>query len=213
MADGKSSDLDLLEAWRGGDAAAGNTLFERHFRSIYRFFRSKLDDAAAEDLAQATFMACVDGKDRFRNSSSFRTYAYAIARNQLYMHLRKRGRQDKVMDFESVSAADLQAGARTLIAAQQEQQLLMQALRRIPIEFQIVVELYYWEGLKTPELAEILDIPEGTVRSRLTRAREHLAKHLEKLSNDKALVESTVVGFETWAASLKQVLDAQDPAQ
>jgi len=207
VSDPQPSDLDLLEAWRGGDANAGNTLFERHFRSIYRFFRSKLDDANAEDLAQATFMACVDGRDRFREHSSFRTYAYAIERNQLYMHLRKRGRQEKVMDFETVSAADIEAGPRTLVAAKQEQQLLMRALRRIPLEFQIVVELYYWEGLRTPDLARILDVPQGTVRSRLARAREHLSKQIESLTADKALMESTIGGFETWAASLKQALD------
>ena len=208
MRDDEPSDLDLLEVWRGGDAQAGNALFERHFRPIYRFFRSKVDDSNAEDLAQATFMACVDGRDRFRQHSSFRTYAYAIAKNQLYMHLRKRGRQDKVMTFDSVSAADLEAGPRTLIAAKQEQQLLMRALRNIPIDFQIVVELYYWEGLKTPDLARILEVPEGTVRSRLTRAREHLARQIEALANDGALARSTVSGFETWAASLKQALDA-----
>ncbi|MEM6995803.1 MAG: RNA polymerase sigma factor [Myxococcota bacterium] len=208
MAEEKQSDLDLLEAWRGGDQPAGNTLFERHFRSIYRFFRSKVDDATAEDLAQATFMACVDGRDRFRQHSSFRTYAYAIARNQLYMHLRKRGRQDKVMEFDTVSAADLEPGPRTLVAAKQEQQLLMRALRRIPLEFQIVVELYYWEGLRTPDLARILDVPEGTVRSRLTRARDHLGKQIKALAADAALAESTVAGFDTWAASLKAALDA-----
>ena len=208
MTEPTAGDLDLLEAWRGGDGEAGNRLFERHFRSIYRFFRSKLDDATAEDLAQATFMACVDGRDKFRQHSSFRTYAYAIARNQLYMHLRKRGRRDKVMEFDTVSAEDLAAGPRTIASAKQEQQLLMRALRRIPIEFQIVVELYYWEGLRTPDLARILDVPEGTIRSRLTRAREHLSKQIETLAANKALAESTMGGFETWAASLKQALDA-----
>ncbi len=207
MADKDASDLDLLEAWRGGEQQAGNALFERHFRSIYRFFRSKLDDANAEDLAQATFMACVDGRDRFRQHSSFRTYAYAIAKNQLYMHLRKRGRHDKVIEFDTVSAADLDASPRTLAAAKQEQQLLMRALRRIPLDFQIVVELYYWEGLSTPDLARILDVPEGTVRSRLTRAREHLHKQIDALASDRAVAESTMAGFETWAASLKQALD------
>lgn len=210
MTEQKTSDLDLLEAWRGGGQAAGNQLFERHFRSIYRFFRSKLDDSTAEDLAQATFMACVDGKDRFREHSSFRTYAYAIARNQLYMHLRKRGRQDKVMEFDNVSAADLNAGPRTLIAAKEEHQLLMRALRRIPLEFQIVVELYYWEGLRTPDLARILDVPQGTVRSRLTRAREHLAKRIEELAADPAVAQSTMGGFENWAASLREALDVSD---
>jgi RNA polymerase sigma factor (sigma-70 family) len=198
-----STDFDLLDAWRAGDRAAGDRLFERHFKGLFRFFRSKVDDAIAEDLTQTCFLACVDGKDAFRGSASFRTYLFSIARNQLYMHFRKRGRQDKVIEFVTASVADLGAGPGTIAAAKAEQKLLLQALRRIPVDFQIAVELYYWEGLSTRELAEVLDVPEGTVRSRLARAREHLAKQMHDLAQSPALAESTIGDFERWARSLK----------
>jgi RNA polymerase sigma-70 factor (ECF subfamily) len=203
MSGEQPSDFDLLEGWRGGDRASGDTLFARHFRGLFRFFRSKVDDAIAEDLTQVTFLACVDGKDKFRQAASFRTYLFSIARNQLFMHFRRRGRQDKVMEFGTASVADLGAGPGTLAAAKAEQRLLLQALRRIPVDFQIAVELYYWEGLSTRELAEILGIPEGTVRSRLTRAREHLARHMEELAASPDLAKSTIGDFERWAKSLK----------
>jgi RNA polymerase sigma factor (sigma-70 family) len=99
--------------------------------------------------------------------------------------------------------ADLGAGPGTIAAAKAEQKLLLQALRRIPVDFQIAVELYYWEGLSTRELAEVLDVPEGTVRSRLARAREHLAKQMHDLAQSPALAESTIGDFERWARSLK----------
>src|SRR5262245_44777640 len=105
-------DLALLERWRGGDRAAGQELFARHFADIYRFFENKVG-AEADDLAQRTFLACARARDQFQGKSSFRTYLFAIARNELYDHLRAR-RQGAEVDFESASLADLgtSVGAR-----------------------------------------------------------------------------------------------------
>lgn len=199
-------DFALLEAWRGGDRDAGDALFGRHFASIYRFFRNKVEDVLAEDLTQATFLGCADGRDRFENAASFRTYLFSIARNHLYMHFRKKGRSDAIFDDQSVSVADLGASPRTLAVARQEQRLLLAALRRIPVDFQIAIELYYWEGLSTVELAAVLDVPEGTVRSRLTRAREHLARQIEALATSTVEYETTMNDFEHWARSLRALL-------
>jgi len=201
------ADFELLERWRAGDREAGNALFARHFRPLFRFFRTKVADPIAEDLTQVSFLACVDGRDKFRNASSFRTYLFAIARNQLFLHFRKRGRQDAVVAFETVSMVDLGAGPSTLVAAQAEQRLLLRALRRIPVDFQIAIELYYWEGVSTSGIATVLGIPEGTVRSRLTRARDHLAKQMRALAETPALAESTVADFERWAQSLREAYD------
>jgi RNA polymerase sigma-70 factor (ECF subfamily) len=201
------TDFELLEQWRAGDRSAGNSLFTRHFRPLFRFFRTKVTDEAAEDLTQVSFLACVDGRDKFRNASSFRTYLFAIARNQLFMHFRKRGRQDAVVAFETQSMVDLGAGPSTIVAAKAEQRLLLKALRRIPVDFQIAIELYYWEGVPTAEIATVLDVPEGTVRSRLTRGREHLAKQMRAIADSPELAESTVADFERWAQSLRAALD------
>ena len=107
-----------------------------------------------------------------------------------------------------MSVADLGASPGTLAQAREEQELLLLALRRIPIDFQIAVELYYWESLSTRELAEVLGVPEGTVRSRLARAREHLAREIEVLAASPQLRDSTMQGFDTWARSLKDLLGA-----
>ena len=200
-------DFELLQAWRDGDKQSGDQLFDAHFGSVHRFFLNKVDQATAEDLTQATFMGCVQGRDRFASQSSFRTYLFSIARNQIFMHFRKRGRQDNLIEFKSVSVADLGASPKTLTEAKEEQLLLLRALRKLPVDFQIAVELYYWEGLSTAELAEVLEVPAGTVRSRLARAREHLAKHIEELAQSPEHHRSTMHGFEDWARSLKNMLD------
>ncbi|MEM6292515.1 MAG: RNA polymerase sigma factor [Myxococcota bacterium] len=197
------ADFELLERWRGGAREAGNELFARHFRPLFRFFRTKVTEEIAEDLTQACFLACVDSRDRFRGASTFRTYLFSIARNQLFMHFRKRGRQTTVEAFGTVSMVDLGAGPSTLVAAKAEQRLLLRALRRIPVDFQIAVELYYWESVSTAEIATVLQIPEGTVRSRLTRARARLAEQMRALAQVPQLAESTIADFERWAQSLR----------
>jgi RNA polymerase sigma factor (sigma-70 family) len=97
-----SSDVALLDAWRDGDKSAGNTLFERHFEALYRFFRNKIDDGI-EDLVQETFLACIATKDSFRGDSSFRTYLFVIARNTLYAHWKKRARRANDVDIGELS--------------------------------------------------------------------------------------------------------------
>jgi RNA polymerase sigma factor (sigma-70 family) len=201
-----STDLELLVRWRAGDRAAGDELFERHFTGLFRFFRSKIEDAAAEDLTQATFLACVAGRESFRAESSVRTYLFAIARNQLLMHFRKRTRAERVLVLDSVSVAELGASPSEKLGASEEQRLLLSALRRIPIDFQIAIELYYWEGLPVAELALVLEIPEGTVRSRLTRARERLATVMAEIAESPALAQATISGFERWARELRDAL-------
>jgi RNA polymerase sigma-70 factor (ECF subfamily) len=169
-------DEELLRAWAAGDAAAGRALFERHFEPVLRFFRNKCggEDGELEDLVQATFAQCLASHASFRGEASFRTYLFTIARNELYAHWRRRQRSRAELDVTSMSVEDLRTSPRSKLAAHQDRQLLARALREIPLELQVALELHYWEDLSGPELAAILDIPEGTVRSRLRRGRELL---------------------------------------
>ena len=102
------SDAQLLAAWAGGDKAAGEALFERHFEAVARFFRNKLPaDAAHEDLIQQTFLGCVEARERFRGEASFRSFLFAIAHRQLSKHWRTRSRDR--LDFQTVSVFELDA--------------------------------------------------------------------------------------------------------
>lgn len=196
-------DATLFEAWRGGDRIAGDELFRRHFDGVFRFFRNKTDDAVAEELTQVTFTALVDATNRFEGRSSFRTFVFAVARNQLLMYLRKQYTEAKLFDPGSVSVADLDRSPSQWAVAREEQALLLRALRRLPLDHQIALELHYWEGMSTPEVARVLDVAVGTVRSRLTRAREKLTTIIEQLAKNPALAQSTLSGLDDWARALK----------
>ena len=199
-------DLELLEHWRGGDEAAGRDLFERHFNSIYRFFRAKIGEAA-EDLTQQTFMAAVKGRERFEGRASFRTYLFSIARFRLYNHVRDRGRRAKIEDPDGVGERSIidhgLDSPSAVIAAAEESRLLLRALRHLPLDLQIALELHYWEDLRVAEIAEVLDKPEGTIKRRLQRARAKLEETIRAMAEDPALADSTIGDIAGWAARLR----------
>jgi RNA polymerase sigma factor (sigma-70 family) len=185
----ENSDFELLDAWSSGDLAAGRALFERHFDIVYRFLRTKVD-AHLEDLVQQTWLACVEGRSRFRRTASFRTYLLQTARFQLYAYYRERRRRTEI-GFSESSRADLVLSPSHLAIRHEDERLLLEALRRIPIGHQVVIELSFWQELSGPEIAEVLSIPEPTVRSRLRRAMVHLRRELGSTMNGAAKLDET----------------------
>ena len=196
------SDLELLLAWRADDRDAGGELIERYHRLLYRFFRNKADDAV-EDLVQRTFLVCVERRDEIREGASFRAYLLAVARSEIIAHWRKHGRVR--FDPLATSVEDLGMTPSRVLAATQEQQRLLHALRRIPLVFQVALELHYWEGATAPELAVVLAIPEGTVRSRLRRAKELLRDELARLG--PIATPGDADAFDDWARGLGAPVD------
>jgi RNA polymerase sigma-70 factor (ECF subfamily) len=176
-------DLTLLESWRAGDGRAGQDLFARHFADIYRFFEYKVGPDA-DDLAQRTFMACVDARDRFRGGSTFRTYLFAIARNQLYTFLRRLPRAEHV-DFEQTSIADLMPSLGSQLGRARDVERLRLALSTLPAEQQLLLELHYWHELDAPALGEVFEATAGAIRVRLLRARRALRERMEQIDLER----------------------------
>jgi RNA polymerase sigma factor (sigma-70 family) len=197
-------DRELLEAWRAGDRSAGERLVARHFRTVYGFFRNKLE-AEIEDLVQRTFLRCLEARDAFRGESSFRTYLLAIARNELFGHFRGRGIR---LDPQQTSIALIDTGTRpsAIVDRKREHRLLVRALRTLPLDEQILLELFYFEELPGPELAVVLSVPEGTVRTRLRKARALLEKAVAELEAAGEGVRATTDDIDRWAASLRSVI-------
>jgi RNA polymerase sigma factor (sigma-70 family) len=193
------SDVVLLDRWRTGNEEAGQALFARHFDSIYGFFETKCE-ADADELTQATFLACLKARDQFRRESSFRTYLFTIARNELYRVLRERQRRDAKLDFELSSIADLVSTPGTRMARNQEHKRLIETLQHLPVEQQTLLELHYWEDLDIPALAEIFDSPTATIRTRLHRARKALRDRMEGSAPATAL--ETLESMDMWAKGL-----------
>ncbi len=200
------TDDALLDAWRAGDRHAGSQLFRRHFEAVRRFVVNKVD-GDVEDIVQRTFMACVEGKARFEGRSSFRSYLLGIAYNMVRKHWADRVASRKIDDIEQCSVAYMGGGPSTLLGRDQQERLLLGALRQIPLSDQMVLELYYWERLSGRELGEHLGMTENSARSRLRRAKLTLAKELRRMENLTGVPESTEQDLERWAASLRAQLE------
>lgn len=201
-----SDDVELFERWVTGDREAGDRLIRRNFQTVHRFFRNKVS-ADVEDLIQRTFLAAVEARDRFRRASSFRTFLLGLARIELLNHYRRRARPGAQFDELVTAAHALGSSPSAQVGRNEEQRLLLRALCRIPLEFQIVLELSYWERLSSRELGEVLDIPSPTVRSRLRRARELLEAELAKTPADTGTRHSVLTNLDAWASGLRKVMD------
>jgi len=197
---GERDDEELLQAWRDGERAAGNLLLRRHFPAIFRFFASKVD--CPEDLAQRTFQACVESRDRIEGR--VRPYLYGVARNQLLMFFRANGRYQKRFSPQEHSVAASLASPSQLVADHEDQRLLLLALRELPLDLQITIELFYWEDLSVAEVAAITGVPAGTAKSRLHRARTNLKQALEQAAHDEAALEHSMRSLHGWASNVRK---------
>lgn len=192
------SDSELLLAWQGGEASAGQTLVTRHLESVHRFFSNKVRDST-EDLVQQTFLACLESAGRFEGRASFRAYLFGIARNLLYGHYRNRSQGfDPLTSSTHVMMVDQRSPADAM-AEKEEQRLLLRGLQRLPLDLQTLLELAYWESLSDQELSEVLELPVGTVKSRLRKARQELDTLLGTVSTDPELLGSTRLTLNSWA--------------
>lgn len=200
----------LLTAWGAGDNQAGQALFRRHYVGLSRFFRSKAGDAAYE-LTQATFLACLERRAALTGAASFRAYLYGIARNILYDHYRGNSKTRATLEFAELSCEDLSPGLAGVHAKEQELELLLRAMRKIPVNAQILLELYYWERMTAREIGEVLGVPEGTVRTRIRDAKQHLEAQVARLARTPELANSTVIGFDTWAERLRLLIGRSGP--
>ncbi len=199
--DASDDELALLDRWQNGDQRAGTVLFERYFASLYRFFRNKVTDGA-EDLVQETFLACVRNAQGFRGESSFRSYVFQAAHSKLYDYYRRRHKRDAI-DFRTTTVMDLGESPSKMLVRGEEESLLLSALRRLPIELQVLLELFYVERLSGPVLAEVIGVPEGTVRSRLRRARELLREQVAAVADDPDRALESLEDLEAWAERVR----------
>ncbi|MCA9715913.1 MAG: sigma-70 family RNA polymerase sigma factor [Myxococcales bacterium] len=200
-------DEERLERWRQGDDAAGHALVERHYDAVERFFVNKARDRAT-DLIQRTFLMLLESRSRIREGANFRAYLFGIARNVLYEYYRQYRRDGARFDPGTRSIADMGQSPTSLIAREQETQLLLHALRRIPIEYQLILELYYWESMRGREIATVLGVPEGTARTRIRRAKQLLEEQLAVLASTPAMLKSTVSNLDGWAQRLRGQIHA-----
>jgi RNA polymerase sigma factor (sigma-70 family) len=202
------TDLEWFERWRAGDRAAGEELFRKHFASIYRLFRHKVG-SDADELTQRTFLACVRARDQFRGHSTFRSYLFAIARNELFAYLRRLRREEHV-DFGVSSIADLVPSPSSELRKAEQMDQLRAALRHLPVEQQLLLELHYWHGFNATALGETLGATAEAVRVRLVRARQALRKQLARLGKTNVRSDEPAGGTTDRLAAALAALEADD---
>ena len=165
------SDEQVMLEFQSGKSWAFEQLFERYRNPVYGFFRRRLPEIhRAEDMAQETFIVVLRGSERYEQRAKFRTYLYAIALKLLWTERRKELREPE----SSMDPAEVRTENDSLTGT-----WIRDALERLDADHREVLMLREYEQLSYEEIAELLQIPVNTVRSRLFRARGELKALLE----------------------------------
>jgi RNA polymerase sigma-70 factor (ECF subfamily) len=190
-----SSDGDLVERARRGDRPAFGLLVSKYQDRVYNLcFRLCRSESDAADLAQAAFLKALQALPRFESRSGFFTWLYRIAVNLALSHRRARLARDAAWEPERDprrrAASDDQDDPAARCAAREEHERLGRALERLDSDFRAAVVLKDVEGLDYAAIAEILDVPVGTVKSRIHRGRLVLREHLQAPQEKHGAIEA-----------------------
>ncbi|MEY3342081.1 MAG: hypothetical protein RLZZ269_1992 [Actinomycetota bacterium] len=162
-----------------GDRAALDTVLREEYPRILTACRRLLGrHADADDAAQNALISIARNIGSFDQRSSFSTWVWRIATNAALDEIRRRGRRD----VPSSDRHDFDRPDRSAVSAIDDRQIVEAALLRLPLEFRTAVVLRDLADLDYDEIADVLDIPIGTVRSRISRGRSQLADLIRESS-------------------------------
>jgi RNA polymerase sigma-70 factor (ECF subfamily) len=186
----EDTDKELVKRVQRGDLAAFDMLFARYQTKILNLIgRYVRDSEEVQDVAQEAFIKAYRALPRFRGDSAFYTWLYRIAINTAKNHLVARSRRPPAMDVD-VEDADYRDDADVLresedpesaMARDQLRDTIDQALVDLPDDLRSALTLREFDGLSYEQIAEILECPVGTVRSRIFRAREFVDQRMQPL--------------------------------
>lgn len=200
-----TDDAELLVRWVRGDREAAGKLMEHNFPRIKAFFARKTSDRdLVQELTQRTFVRCLDKVHAFEHRSSFSSFIYGIARYILLEHYRERRRAEQHDPIEEMPVVDLDPTPFSIVERNSERKLIIHVLRRLPLDVQILVELYFFEKLPARQVAEVLGIPEGTVRGRIRACRQQIERHVRDLAESPEQLESTLTTLSRWAQEVRE---------
>lgn len=181
-------DGDLVTRWKAGDESAFESLIRRHEGRVFGLLMRMLGNREdAEDVAQETFISLHRHGHRFRHDARFSTFVYRVAANAALNRRRTLGRKNaRIRKLQTRQAAgdDLPTTPRDPESATfgvEVQVRVQDALLQLPPDLRAATVLYDIEGLSYREIAAVLEIPEGTVKSRIHRARSALRERLKGL--------------------------------
>jgi RNA polymerase sigma-70 factor (ECF subfamily) len=176
----KLSDIALMEEIKAGRKEAFAALVSRHQKPLLNFFRrlgAYRDEA--EDLVQDTFLRVFRHRYKYEPRAKFTTFLYALARNAWADAQRKMKRWPSNGNEKIVDKADSREDAQTETELKMD---IQAAIDRLPEELRLTVILSVYQGMKYKEIAEVLNMPEGTVKSRMFYALRKLRELLDENS-------------------------------
>jgi len=170
------SDEELIAGARNGEMAAFKMLVERYEGKVAGVIKPMLGDIPqAVDVGQEVFIRFYESLDKFKGESSLGTYLIRIAINLSLNEIKRNKRKDKIF-----SPLEKGQNVKTDESVQDVYEMVHHEIDKLDAEFKIVVTLRMIEGYSTEETSKILNIPLGTVLSRLARAQKKLKDALEK---------------------------------
>jgi RNA polymerase sigma-70 factor (ECF subfamily) len=185
QAQSRRSDAELIDRVRGGETAAFRYLVERHEHRVATTVTAMLGATAeADDVGQETFIRFYRALDSFRGDSSVATYLNRIAINLSLNALKRRKRSLKRF-LQTEDLAEMPAEPVSPLDSSEKRQLIQQALQALQPAFRAVVVLRLIEGYSTRETADLLNLPLGTVLSRLARAQRKMRDWLLPYIDDE----------------------------
>jgi RNA polymerase sigma-70 factor (ECF subfamily) len=171
-----AGDAELVDAAQGGDRDALEQLLRRHHDRVRALARRLCgNDADAADATQEALLAIVRGLDRFDGRAAFTTWLHRVATNACLDELRRRARRPQPAADSTFERAESGRDTAEVVSARI---VVDAALATLPLEFRAAVVLRDLCALDYAEIGEVLDIPPGTVRSRIARGRAAIAAHL-----------------------------------
>ncbi|MEE7459811.1 RNA polymerase subunit sigma [Methylorubrum populi] len=179
------SDEDLIRRIAGGDRVAMQGLYARHSTTVFRFLvRMVRDPSRAEDLMSDVFFDVWQQAGRFEGRSSVTTWMLTIARFKALSTLRRRSHEE--LEPEMAEAIEDEADTPEIaLQKANKAEAMRRCLEALSLEHRTVIDLVYYHELGVEEVAQVLDIPAGTVKTRLFHARKRLSDLLLKAGVDR----------------------------
>jgi RNA polymerase sigma-70 factor (ECF subfamily) len=179
-------DAELVARWQGGDSSAFEVLVRRHERPVFRLALRMLGNREeAEDVTQEALLSLHRHGHRFRRESRFSTFVYRVAANAALNRRRTLGRsraRERALAERHSGGFELPQSPRDpgdAAVGAQVQARVQEALQELPPDLRLAIVLYDIEGLAYGDIARVLEVPEGTVKSRIHRARNALRERLQ----------------------------------
>ena len=187
----RDADWQLVERVQRGDKQAFDLLVAKYQRKLFRLLSRLIrDPAEIEDVAQEAFIKAYRALPNFRGESAFYTWLYRIAINTAKNYLVAQGRRaptqteaeiEDAENFEDGDSLRTEDTPDRMLLSKQVAEAVNRAIERLPEELRTAIVLRELEGLSYDEIAESMNCPIGTVRSRIFRAREAVAEELRPI--------------------------------